>query len=340
MTAMVRIGALRGYRDLARALGRRPDRLLRKYHIPPALLAEEDAMVPLRSFVHLLEFSAQQFDCPDFGLRLGASQDIGVLGPLAVGMQHAGTMADALGFASRFLFVQSPAIAFTVREKCPGRPGLAELRFELLLERPPVARQFMDLSLAATHRIARLLGGPAYAPEEAHIPHAPAAGLAAYSRLFGCPVMTEMPSASLLLPAKVLRTSTHSANPGLVHMAESYLTTLFPKPGQALSGRVRSALRQVLGTPLADKAGIASMLALHPRTLQRRLAEEGASFDRIRDEVRRDLAQRYLFETNMPLIQVVSMLGLSEPAALTRMCRRWFDRTPSQIRREMPAKAR
>ncbi len=337
MTAMVRIGALRGYRELVLSLGFGPDALLRKFHIPPASLSDEDGMVSLRSFVSLLEASAQQFACPALGLRLAGFQDIGVLGPLSVGMQNSPTLAEALGFCSRFLFVQSPGISFTVLERSPGRPSMAELRFELLLQRPPPSRQFLDLSLGVAHRVTRLLGGEAYRPDEVHIPHQPIAPLATYRSFFGGPIHTGMPSASLLLKAKLLRLSTHSVNPSLVDMAESYLTMQFPEPGHALSGRVRSTIRKVLGTPLANKAGIARMLALHPRTLQRRLAEEQTSFDSIRDEVRRELAQRYLYSTQMPLIQVVGMLGISEPAALTRMCQRWFGKTPSAIRRTAAA---
>ncbi|SLJ82338.1 DNA-binding domain-containing protein [Mycobacteroides abscessus subsp. abscessus] len=49
--------------------------------------------------------------------------------------------------------------------------------------------------------------------------------------------------------------------------------------------------------------------------------------------MRRQQARRYLTTTTMPLAQVASLLGLAEQATLTRCCRRWWGRTPTQVRR-------
>jgi AraC-like DNA-binding protein len=73
---------------------------------------------------------------------------------------------------------------------------------------------------------------------------------------------------------------------------------------------------------------------MHPRTLQRRLSEERATFEAILDDVRRQLARHYLTTTDMPLSQVAGLLGLSEQSALTRCCRRWWGRTPTAVRKE------
>jgi AraC-like DNA-binding protein len=71
---------------------------------------------------------------------------------------------------------------------------------------------------------------------------------------------------------------------------------------------------------------------MHPRTLQRRLREEGTTFEAIKDEARQDLAQRYLSQPDVPLTQITSLLGYSEQSALGRSCRRWFHTTPREMR--------
>jgi AraC-like DNA-binding protein len=73
-------------------------------------------------------------------------------------------------------------------------------------------------------------------------------------------------------------------------------------------------------------------MAIHPRTLQRRLEREGESFDRIRDRVRREKAEYYLRRTNAPLSQVAGIIGYSEQSILTRSCRRWFGLPPRKVR--------
>nr|WP_245157967.1 helix-turn-helix transcriptional regulator [Burkholderia multivorans] len=91
-------------------------------------------------------------------------------------------------------------------------------------------------------------------------------------------------------------------------------------------------MRQTLGTSSADKAGVAAVLALHPRTLQRRLCAEGTSFEILRDDVRKQLAVHYLRNTRLSIGQISLMLGFPAQSALSRACRQWFDLTPSEIR--------
>ncbi|MFG2551150.1 helix-turn-helix transcriptional regulator [Streptomyces sp. NPDC048581] len=91
------------------------------------------------------------------------------------------------------------------------------------------------------------------------------------------------------------------------------------------------------GGPAGASLGeVARFLALHPRTLQRRLAEEGAGFDQLRDEALRELAHQYLTESSLSMSHVALALGFSEQSALTRACRRWFGKTPTAIRRGKP----
>jgi len=71
---------------------------------------------------------------------------------------------------------------------------------------------------------------------------------------------------------------------------------------------------------------------MHPRTLQRRLADEGTVLEDLRDAVRRELAERYLAEPGMPLLRIAELLGYSEASALTRACNRWFGMSPRALR--------
>jgi AraC-like DNA-binding protein len=73
---------------------------------------------------------------------------------------------------------------------------------------------------------------------------------------------------------------------------------------------------------------------MHPRTLQRRLHDEGTTFEALRDDVRRDAASRYLSQTTLPLTRVSALLGYSEPSVFTRSCRRWFAGSPRRLREQ------
>lgn len=69
------------------------------------------------------------------------------------------------------------------------------------------------------------------------------------------------------------------------------------------------------------------------RTLQRRLASEGSSFQSLVDDARRRLALRLLRQQDdIALTEVTFMTGFSDQSALTRASRRWTGQTPGAFR--------
>ena len=92
-------------------------------------------------------------------------------------------------------------------------------------------------------------------------------------------------------------------------------------------------MEQALGSGAVEIEAVAATFGLHPRTLQRRLESEGASYADILDTARRETALRYLVGTALPLTRVTAAIGLAEQSALTRCCLRWFGATPSAVRR-------
>jgi len=79
---------------------------------------------------------------------------------------------------------------------------------------------------------------------------------------------------------------------------------------------------------------VARELAVSPRTLQRRLTEEGASFQQLVDDARRDAAGRFLRESELAISEVAYLLGYSEPAPFHRAFKRWYGVTPDVFRRQ------
>lgn len=334
MTTLIRAGAIKGYDTLMRSLGADPERLLRQHGIPPESLEDEEALIPLRAMVDLSEASAIETGCPDFGLRLAQTQDISLLGPLALAMRNAPDVEAASQIASRYLYVQSPGIVFSVRRPSPLVPGAVELRVEIHLSGQPVLRQSMDQSLGDAHRIISYLAGRHYDLRAVALPHAPVAPVAAYARFFGAPVLIAQEYGGLHVSPETLATPLREVNAALRQIALDHITRNYGDPDQKLSTRVRLALRQTLSTTQGSKDAITELLAIHPRTLQRRLASEGTSFEALREDVRREVALRYLSETRVPLSQLTGLLGLFEQSALTRCCKRWFGVPPKQLRQQ------
>ncbi len=334
MVTTVRTSSLRGYETLMRRLGADPAALLRRYRIRPAALQDEDTLVPLQSLAALLEASAEITRCPDFGLRLSLEQDISVLGPVAIAMQNAPTVADAIGYASRFLYVQSPGLILTALSSSPIGRDCEELRLEIRVPRAAALRQTMDLSLADLHHMLKVLAGKNYRLRAVTLTHATLAPNRVYRRFFGAPVLSQQQHAGLHIASATLAAALGTQNAFLRKIAVDYLAMIYDAPDVTLSSRVRQALRHAIGTHADSRPEISRLFNLHPRTLQRHLAAEGTTFDALRDQTHQELAMRYLTETRIPLPQLASILGFSEHSALSRSCRRWFGRSPSEIRRQ------
>ena len=79
---------------------------------------------------------------------------------------------------------------------------------------------------------------------------------------------------------------------------------------------------------------VARGLAMSPRTLQRRLSEEGTSFDSLREEIRKQTAETFLADRTLSVGEVAFLLGFSEAGAFHRAFKRWHNTTPDAFRRQ------
>lgn len=100
----------------------------------------------------------------------------------------------------------------------------------------------------------------------------------------------------------------------------------------AISTQVRNFIIRLLVEGDCTHKRVSAALGLHPRTLQRRLRQEGESFQSIKDGVRREVALRYLQQPDASLVRLTEILGYSETSVLSRSCNRWFATSPRRLR--------
>ena len=313
MTAMVQAQSLRGYRELVTDLGGNPTRLLRKAGIEPAALNQLTAFISFESLIDLLERSAADLGCPDFGLRLAERQDIGILGTLAVAMRYSTTVGEAMRCASKYLHVYNAAIAFTINTG--ERRGQARLVFQVLVEHAPRWAQTAEHGIGLTWRIMTLLSEGRCHLQQVWFPHPAVATEATYRSRFDAPLTFRADRPGLAYAARDLNLPISEQNRELHDLATGYLDSQLPRGRTPFTVQVRQAIEALLGTGTCGHRQVANALYMHPRTLQRRLQEEGTTFEEIKDEVRRDLAQRYLSQPDVPLTQVTALLDYSEQSA-------------------------
>ncbi|MFX0580922.1 AraC family transcriptional regulator [Nocardia nepalensis] len=98
-----------------------------------------------------------------------------------------------------------------------------------------------------------------------------------------------------------------------------------------VAGSVRDLLVRNPGE-IPDQIAVAAELFMSPRTLSRRLRDEGTSFRNLLDEVRQMMSEELLSHTDMTTEQVAARLGYAEAASFIRAFRRWKGCPPQEFR--------
>jgi len=99
-----------------------------------------------------------------------------------------------------------------------------------------------------------------------------------------------------------------------------------------LPTRVRRQIARSLSQGVPTMSDVASRFGMSGRTLQRRLADDGHSFQDLVDSARRELAERLLRLSDYSLAEVAFLTGFSEQSAFTRAFKRWAGQTPRSYR--------
>src|SRR5262245_20347220 len=100
-----------------------------------------------------------------------------------------------------------------------------------------------------------------------------------------------------------------------------------------LRDQVRRLLWSELSAGVPDLEGVGRVLGMSPRTLQRRLREEGTTFSGVLTQLRHDLARPLLGDGQLAVAEVAFLLGYEDPSAFHRAFRRWSGRSPRALRR-------
>ncbi len=244
-------------------------------------------------------------------------------------------------YSSDLLFLHGSALRLYINDRVSTdafepSSDIVELIFDIQLHDAThilSKRQTMDLGLAVCHRVLRYLSGERYQPLRVALPHSPIAPLNVYKRFFHAEVMIDQQHAALYFHRDMLNITLDSIDHGLREIVDSYLDRSFRSHQGSFIDRVRHAIRIHLSGPKANKTDIANMLAMHPRSLQRKLDEEGTSFEQIRDKLRQQLLLQYLADSKASMSQIASVLGFSEQSTLSRACKNRFGVTPRQLKK-------
>lgn len=100
----------------------------------------------------------------------------------------------------------------------------------------------------------------------------------------------------------------------------------------SLVERIRRLLRRQLATGLPSLEDVSRAVSLSPQTLRRRLQAEGLGYQKIKDDLRRDVAIEYLGQADLTLLEIAARLGFSEASTFHRAFKDWTGQAPGVYR--------
>jgi AraC-like DNA-binding protein len=193
-----------------------------------------------------------------------------------------------------------------------------------------------EFALAVALKLARDSTGTDITPVRVCFAHPAPADTADHRRFFHSGVRFDAGSSSMSLSAADSARPMREADAALAGIIrrrlENALGDRDRSSAGAMSTRVRRMVVEHLGRSALTLDAVATTLAVSRRTLTRRLAEEGASFRQILDDVRRDFARALLQDRSLSIGDIAFFLQYSEPAAFHRSFRRWTGQTPQAFR--------
>lgn len=159
-----------------------------------------------------------------------------------------------------------------------------------------------------------------------------------YRQLFNCEIRFDCARDEMVFSSAFL-------NSPLVHTEQSLKDFLRTAPYQlmvintdsadsSLVSRVRALIGHDFSQGFPSFEKITESLNMSAPTLRRRLKKEGATFQQLKDECRRDASMAYLSNPDLSINAVAALMGFTDPSAFHRSFKKWTAMTPGEYRQQ------
>ncbi len=328
---LARCASLRGYSQLVSEQGGDPQSLLKESGLGLVPIEQENLMIPSHCLYNALELASDQLNLPDFGLRLSQYQNLDVLGVFALMIKNADSLPELLQLAKQNfhkLHNHGAHINFTLTG------GDLLMNYEQSVPQALGIQQSTYLAFGFIARMAQNIIQPNIMAKAIYFKSEAPADTSLFEEIFNAPVYFNQQFDGALINQDALSKHYKIDNVKIPGIENLCLTTTEQRDHPiSLSQQVGLLISEQLSYGNFSLEYYAKQLKLSDRSLQRKLSEEGSSFKKILDQVRKDLASQYIQQRALSLAEITAALCFSEQAVFTRAFRRWFNTTPAQYRK-------
>jgi AraC-like DNA-binding protein len=283
-----------------------------------------------------MEIAAEALNDSAFGFHLAIQANPRGVGVLFYVASAAANVGEAIALFARYRRIVNESLHFQLTR---GSDDLVvEVNFAGVSRRR--ARQHAEFSIALAVRGLREITAKRVCPVWVSFVHERNSNLGEIRGFFGCPVEFGGPSDRLAFSNETLAAPLITEDRYLFDALRPVCDAAARERGTptgTLRDSVEKEVQKLLPHGRAQRQAVAKALALSPRTLSRRLADEGTTYEEVVDRLRRSLALQYVREQSLSLSQVGWLLGYEGATSLNHAFKRWTGHSPSLVRNEPPA---
>lgn len=331
---MVEVSTLFARKAIAQARPATAERAMARVGISPETLSDPTIRMHVQQH-HLLfeELAGEERPEIGFHMRTSASMRCEDFGPLGLTIKSAPTLRRSFERLDRYARLYNPYSVFALSDKgsecwwinhrtAPDNDG---------------AKLSNEAALGTFVSLWRDANGEEFSPKRVQFSHLPVGDVHPLENHFKCPVTHGAEVDAIIMHQQDVDRPNRVGDQHIwkflrEHLEEILRTTEPDRIDREVVMRVANTLSD--GVPRLED--VACHLGIGSRTLQRRLAELGHSYQSLVDEARREVALKLVEEGHHSLVEVAFLTGFSEQSSFTRAFKRWSGKTPRTYRGAAP----
>lgn len=309
-------------------LGLPPETVLRQAGLPMALFNQEKILVSTEEFFALYRGIAESSGDPGFGLKLGTEERVERYDPIKIAALSARSFRDAVERLARYKQLTCPEEIRLVE-----RGNECAVQFIWLLAHEKEPPLLVDTCFAWIVAIGRRGTGRSMNPKRVEFQRT-SAQREMYEAHFRSTVKLKARQNALVFSKADMDLPFVTSNAELLAIVAPQLEAeLTEQLAQKTFGeQAKAILKRLLAGQRPSIQDLARELHVSTRTLQRRLTEQGISFQRLLEEARRELAHHYLLHSSVELSETAYLLGYEDANSFFRAFHHWEGTSPGQWR--------
>jgi AraC-like DNA-binding protein len=305
-----------------------PLAVLHQAGLPMGILNQEKVLLTTEEFFALYRGIAEVSNDPTIGLKLGTEDRMERYDPIAIAAVCTRSLRDAIGRIGRYKQLTCPEKIDLVE-----RSNESAVHFTWLLAHEEEPAMLVDVCFAWILSIARRGTGRPIHPKRVEFQRAEA-HRAVYEKHFQCPIKFRAAKNVLVFNKPDMDAAFLTYNADLLAVVAPQLEAELKQQLREKSFReqVKGTLKRLLAGERPAIEHVARELRLSKRTLQRRLTEDGITFQQLTEEARRELARHYLLHSSLELNETAYLLGYEDANSFFRAFHEWEGTSPGHWR--------